>query len=150
VLALERAWPSNRRPSREQVERLYRLAYLLDPDIFKPSDAVNFGVDFRKLKEFGEVSMSKDVGVLRRHLPALWDRLSMEQRAAFHMSYMLDGLEYAASTLGSLEANIGDTKEVHEALTWALFTLYGLFPRTVMQRLQLALRKWKGPSHVRS
>jgi hypothetical protein len=149
-LTLERAWPNNQKPSREQIERLYRLAYLLDSDLLKPSDMMSFGIDVRKLKEFGEVSMSKNVGVLRRHLPALWERLSKEQRAAFLMSYMLEGLEYTTATLGTLEAQIGDTKEVHEALTWALYTLFGLFPRAVMQRLQLALRKWKGSSHVRS
>jgi hypothetical protein len=128
--------------TREEAERMYRLAYLVDSSIFRPIDAVNFGIDVRRLKEYGEVSMSKPVTKIRAHASALWERLSREQRAAFFMSYLLEELEQVSATVLGLEEQIGGLQDVREALTWINLTLFGKFPKHVVQKLEAALGKW--------
>lgn len=131
--------------TRAEAERLYWLAYLVDSSFFRPIDAVNFGIDVRKLKECGEVTMTKPIAKIRGHILGLWERLTKDQRAAFIMSYLLEGLESIAVTVGDLENQIGNLQDVRDALTWINLTLFGRFPKNVMQRLEEALRKWKTP-----
>jgi len=128
---------------------MYRLAYLVDSSIFRPIDAVNFGIDVRRLKEYGEVSMSKPVKKIRTHALALWERLSREQRAAFFMSFLLEELELVSSIVINLEEQIGSLQDVREALTWINLTLFGKFPKHVVQRLESALGKWMTSGHVK-
>ena len=140
----------NGKVTRDQAERLYRLAYLMDSSFFKPADAINFGIDVRRLKECGEVRMTKPIDRIRAHAVALWLRMTKEQKAAFFMSCLLEDLESITSVVGDLEKQIGNLRDVQEALqdvrealTWINLTLFGKFPKHVMQRLETALRKWK-------
>jgi len=76
---------------------------------------VDFGLDFYRLKEVGEVDMKKDLGKLRPHVQALWDRMNTAQRTMFLYSYFAQGCNYLTSLLGDLEPLLGgDVKpEIH-------------------------------------
>lgn len=112
-------------------------------------DVVNFGIDVRRLKEFGEVSMSKGVDRIRKHLPGLWERLTPLQRAAFHMSYLLENLETLSGNIEDLEKQIGNLQEVRDAITLIYVTLFASFPKDVVHMLREALGKWKVEAHGR-
>ena len=58
-------WPKEQAPSKEEIERMYRMAYCVDPEFFRREDVADFGLDLRRLKEFGEVLMAKKLPVLR-------------------------------------------------------------------------------------
>lgn len=138
----EAVWPSNRAPSKGQVERMYRLAYIIDPEFFRREDVVDFGIDLYRLKEFGEVRMSKSLAQVRRHVPDLWSRMDAHQRAAFISSYLLGALHSVRGFLGDLEREIGDLKDVKEALALVEGGLFGMFPRALQNRLRQGLERW--------
>jgi len=139
---LEAVWPTNRAPMKAQIERMYKLAYTMDSSLFKREDVVDFGIDLYRLKEFGEVRMSKPLGKLRKQISDLWDRMDAHQRAAFIMSYLVDTLRSMDVLVKDLEMEIGELKEVREALTWMNSGLFGKFPKGLQKKLQLGLERW--------
>lgn len=139
---IEAVWPTNRLPTKVQIERMYKLAYTMDPSIFKREDVVDFGIDLYHLKECGEVRMSKPLGKLRKHTSDLWDRMDSHQRAAFIMSYLVDALRSVEVLVKDLEREIGDLKDVREALTWMHSGLFGKFPKGLQKKLALGLERW--------
>lgn len=140
--SIEEVWPSNRAPDKAQVERMYKLAYILEPEFFRREDVVDFGIDLHRLKEFGEVRMSKSLGQVRKLLPDLWERMDPHQRAAFIMSYLVAALRSVDSLVKDLERELGDLKDVREALALMHGGLFGKFPKDLQKRLERGLGRW--------
>jgi len=138
--SVEAVWPNTKTPTKAQVERMYKLAYTIEPSIFRPQDIINFGIDLRRLKEFGEVRMSKNP--VREHVAGLWDRMDHYQRAAFIMSYMADSLRSVELLVKALERELGELKDVRDSLTWLHASLFGRFPKSLHKRLQRGLARW--------
>lgn len=138
--AAEAVWPNTKAPTRAQVERMYKLAYTIEPSIFRPEDIINFGIDLRRLKEFGEVRMSKNPS--RAHVDDLWGRMDQYQRAAFLMSYLGDSLRSVETLVKALEKELGELKDIRDALTWLHAGLFGRFPKSLHKRLQRGLARW--------
>lgn len=138
----ETVWPTNRTPPREQIERLYRLAYLVEPAVFSPEDAVAFGLDVRRLKEFGQVRMTKPLVQLRRRLPDFWARLRPRVRAIFIASYMVERLPPLDAMAEELQRETGEGGEIKMALGLIRSTLFGVFPREIDRKLREGLGKW--------
>ena len=65
------------------VECMYRCAYYLDNQFLKPTDVVDFGIDYHKLKECGDVRMKKGLTHLRKMAKRLWKRMSRDQKTLF-------------------------------------------------------------------
>jgi|FLYK01.1.fsa_nt_gi hypothetical protein len=136
-------YPRNPSPLKPEIERMVKLAYLVDPAILRPQDIVDFGIDLHRLKEFGEVRLSKPLGHLRKLVPALWGRMNAHQRAAFLLSYVVDGLKQVEETLKDLEREIGDLSEARQGITLALSGLFGKVPRRIVRRIGEASAMWK-------
>jgi hypothetical protein len=102
-----KVWPTNKAPIKSEIERMYKCAYYFDSAFFKPTDLVDFGLDFHRLKEFGEVCMKKDLSKLRPHVQRLWDRMGPPQRFIFHYSYFSLGCQYLGTLLEDMEKTLG-------------------------------------------
>lgn len=136
-------WPGDKAPSKEEVERMYRLAYCVDPEFFRREDVIDFGLDLYRLKEFGEVRMSKNVGVLRRHAPTLWKRLSDAQRAAYILADVVSGLRYVDGAVKELEKVMGAFPEAHESVDFIYHQLFAKLPIGLRNKLEKGFGKWK-------
>lgn len=135
-------WPTNRAPDKDQIVRMYRLAYMMSTAVLRREDVVDFGLDLHRLKEFGEVRMSKPLTTLRKHVPGLWARMDKQQRAAFILSYLLESLENVGSLVKNLEVEMGEVKDVHESLVWMNTFLLGKFPKELQERLRQGRERW--------
>lgn len=139
-------WPMDQNPAKSEIEQMLKLAYYVDPSILRPEDVVNFGVDFHRLKEFGEVRMKKDVKRLRSHLPKLWERMTDDQKAAFLINGVLERLEEISTILGHLEEMTGELQETHEGMDMALHGIWAKLPLGLRERLKRGLGKeWSKP-----
>jgi len=124
----ENAWPGEKAPSKDDIERLYRLAYCVDPDYFKKEDVVNLGLDLYRLKEFGQVVMKKSLSVLRKQAPALWKRLSDTQKADYVLGDVIAGLRYVDGAIREMEKFIGEFPEGHESVDFIYHQLFARLP----------------------
>lgn len=129
--------------SKEEIERLYRMAYCVDPGFLRPQDVVDLGIDVVLLKEFGQVRMKKTVAVLKRHVNKLWARMSTEQKAAYILSDILSGLAFLADALSALEGYMGPLPGVQEEVDMAYNALFTRIPRPLWQKLEKGFGKWK-------
>jgi hypothetical protein len=139
----ESVWPGEKPPTKEDIERLYRLAYCVDPDYFKKEDVVNLGLDLYRLKEFGQVRMTKSLAVLRKQAPILWKRLSDVQKAAYILGDIIAGLRYVDGALREIEAFIGEFPEGHESVDFIHHQLFAKLPMGLRSRLEQGFGKWK-------
>jgi hypothetical protein len=140
--AKRRVWPAGRAPGKREIERMYEIAYTLDPRILRPEDIVDLGLDLHRLKEFGRAEMKKDPAALRRHVPDLWRRMDSNQRATFLMGSLLEGLESLKGIVDGLEHELGELTEVREAVDRIY---YGLYPRVsprLRKRLEEGRARW--------
>lgn len=126
-----------------EIERMYRIAYTVDPAFFRITDVVDFGLDLHRLKEFGDVLMKKDLARLRKYAKELWGRMNDHQKAAFLMSNVIEGLRNVAGVLQELEKLTGPMSDAHEGLEMAQNGLYVNIPKTLRDRLDNGFGKWK-------
>jgi hypothetical protein len=136
-------WPGDRSPTKEEIERMYRLAYCVDPDFFRKEDVIDFGLDFYRLKEFGQVQMGKSLGVLRKHAPSLWKRLSDSQKAAYILGDIISGLRYVDGAIRELEKVMGGFSEAHEHVDFIYHQLFAKLPVSLRLKLEKGFGKWK-------
>ena len=80
-------------PSKDEAERMVRISYYLDKKFLRPIDMVDFGIDVYRLKECGEVRMSKPISKLKPHVAALWGRMTDPMRAMFLWSHLCQGVD---------------------------------------------------------
>jgi len=137
------AWPKEKPPTKEEVERLYRLAYMVDHEFFRREDVVDLGLDVRRLKEFGEVTMTKTLGVIRKHAPALWRRMNDMQKAAYIVSDLYAILKTADQTIQELEKVAGSMAEAREWVSYIHTGLFARLPQRLRERLDKGFGKWK-------
>jgi hypothetical protein len=140
----ENAWPSEKAPSKDDIERLYRLAYCVNPDYYRKEDVVNLGLDLYRLKEFGQVRMTKPLTVLRKQAPILWKRLSDVQRAAYVLGDVIAGLRYVDGAVTELEKLMGEFPEAHESVDFIYHQLFARMPASLRDKLEKGFGKWKG------
>lgn len=140
------AWPGDKLPSKEEVERMYRLAYCVNPDFFRKEDVVDFGLDLYRLKEFGQVRMTKTLAVLRKHAAPLWRRLSDAQKAAYILADVISGLKYVDGAVKELEKLMGAFPEAHESVDFIYNQLFAKLPLGLRDKIELGFGKWKGSS----
>lgn len=126
-----------------EIERMYRMAYWIDQEIFRADDVIDFGMDLRKLKEFGEVEMKKDLAQIRRRAKGLWDRMDAHQRAAFLIGDVVTALRKTADVLRGLEAVVGRLDEAHDGIDMAYNGLFGKVPKEFRERFEKGLGKWR-------
>lgn len=79
-----KSWPTP--PVKEEAERLCKIAYYLDKKFLRPIDLVELGIDVYRLKECGEVRMSKKPSQIKPHLAAIWGRMTEPMKAMFYWS----------------------------------------------------------------
>lgn len=110
-----------RKPTtKDQVLRMYKVAYYLDRSFFKPADLVDFGLDIYRLKEFGEVKMKKTWVKIRPYADGLWNRMTDSMKVMFFWSYYCEGLDYLRLILAEMEPlvkNVGPERGGVEALS---------------------------------
>lgn len=134
--------PAWRALGKADIERLYQLAYVVDPSVFTPEDAVEFGLDVHRLKEFGQARMSKPLAQLRRRLPDFWRRLDRQIRSLFLAGRLADALLGIEPLVKDLEQEMGELKDLRGGLGWMRSSLFGLFPKSVEAKLKEGQGKW--------
>jgi len=139
----QQVWPGEKPPTKEEVERLYRLSYMVDREFFHREDVVDLGLDVHRLKEFGEVRMSKTLAALRKHAPGLWHRMNDLQKAAFIMADVMSGLKYVDQAIKELEKVVGPIPEAHEGVSFVHTGLFSRIPSHLRDRLEKGFGKWK-------
>lgn len=115
---------------------MYKCAYYIDRNFFRPVDVADFGIDIVRLKEFGEVVMKKPLAQLRSKAPALWERMNKAQRTMFLYSYLTQGLKYLNSMLDRLEPLLGNCMSERHALSSISTTLHRKFPEELQEKLR--------------
>lgn len=133
----------DRFPGKAEIERMYRMAYTVDPRVFRIQDVVDFGLDIPRLKEFGEVRMKKGLAVLRKSCKVLWDRMNDQQKAAFLIGDVVSDLRRVAGRLQGLEKLIGSTPGAHEGLDMAQNSIYARIPNPLRGLLDQGFGKWR-------
>lgn len=91
-------------PAKEEAERMCKIAYYLDKKFLRPIDLVDLGIDVYRLKECGEVRMSKKPSEIKPHLAALWNRMTEPMKAMFlwsHLCQEVDMIKELLMQLGS-------------------------------------------------
>lgn len=136
-------WPGAKPPTKEEIERLYRLSYTVDHQFFRREDVVDLGLDIHRLKEFGEVRMSKSLGVLRKHAGSLWKRMNDQQRAAYIMADVISGLKYVDQAIQELEKVLGPLPEAHDGVSFVHTGLFSRIPSYLREKLEKGFGKWK-------
>lgn len=136
------------RLGKADIERMYKMAYTIDAEIYRPDDVVDFGIDLRRLKEFGEVEMKKDLAQLRRRANGLWGRMNRHQKSAYWIGDVVAALRTATCALRSLEALIGRLDESHDGIE---MTYNGLFARSgaLKERVEKGVGKWRANGEPR-
>jgi len=129
--------------AKTEIERMYRIAYTVDPAIYRVQDVIDFGIDLRRLKEFGEVLMKKDVSKLRKGVKHLWDRMDDHQKAAFLVGDVVTALKDLGKTVNDLERLMGPILEAHEGLELIQNGLFARIPKALRERLERGFGKWK-------
>lgn len=129
-------WPDNRTPGKEEIERMYKCAYYIDRTFLRPADVVEFGIDFVRLKEFGEVVMRKPINQLRQKAPGLWERMNKSQKTMFLYSYFTQGIKYLNKLVDNLEPLIGNCMSERHGLTSLLNTLNRKFPADLRDKIE--------------
>lgn len=137
------AWLGTKNPSKEEVERLYRLSYMVDHEFFRREDVVDLGLDVRQLKEFGEVRFSKSLSVLRKHVPTLWKRMNDLQKAAYIMADVMSGLKGVDLAIKELEKVCGPIPQAHEGVSFVQTGMFAWIPSHLRDRLEKGFGKWK-------
>lgn len=140
---VKEVWPGEKPPTKEEVERLYRLSYMVDHEFLRREDVVDLGLDFRRLKEFGEVRMAKGLSVLRKHAPGLWHRMNDLQKAAYIMADVISGLKYVDQAIKELEKVVGEIPEAHDGVSFIHTGLFARIPSHLRERLEKGFGKWK-------
>ncbi len=143
MLTWNEVFTENRLLGKAEIERMYRIAYTVNPDMFSPQDVVDFGLDLHQLKEFGAVKMKKGLSVLRKNCRALWDRLDDHQKAAFLMGDVVSGLRKVSSVLQDLEKLMGTIPDAHEGLQMVQNSIYARMPKAWRDRADQGFGKWR-------
>lgn len=143
MLTWSEAFPGKWMPAKTEIERMYRIAYTVDPAIYRVQDVIDFGIDIRRLKEFGEVLMKKDVSKLRKGAKSLWDRMDDHQKAAFLVGDVYSALKDLTKTIGDLEKLMGPILEAHEGLELIQNGLFARIPKALRDRIQRGFGKWR-------
>lgn len=133
---VNKVWPTNKAPIKEEAERMYKVSYYIDPKFLKPTDVVDFGLDLPYLKEFGEVRFKRDWNKVRPHVQSLWDRMNGAQRAMFLYSYLWQGLEYMRGILKDLEPYVQNVSSENASLDQVTRILFPKFPKELQNKLQ--------------
>lgn len=136
-------WPGKKTPGKSDIERMYRIAYTVDPSIYRMQDVIDFGLDLHRLKEFGDVVMKRDLSRLRKGAKELWGRMDNHQRAAFLMGNVIEGLRGVSGVLLDLEKLMGPMPDAHEGLAMAQNGLFATIPKTLRDRLDKGFGKWR-------
>lgn len=136
--------PGEKPLTKDEVERLYRLSYTVDHEFFRREDVVELGLDIHRLKEFGEVRMSKSLATLRKQVPVLWKRMNDLQKAAYIMGDVMSGLKYVDQAIRELEKILGEIPQAHEGLSFIETGLFARIPAHLRERLSKGFAKWKG------
>jgi hypothetical protein len=136
--------PGEKLLSKDEVERLYRLAYTVDHEFFQKQDLIDLGLDLHRLKEFGEVRMSKSLSQVRKQVPALWKRMNDLQKAAYIMGDVMSGLKYLDNAIRELEKLLGEIPHAHDGISFIETGLFARIPAHLRDRLSKGFAKWKG------
>lgn len=128
---------------KEEIERMYRMAYCVDPGFFRPADVVDLGLDVVRLKEFGQVRMRKNATLLKRQAGKLWERMSEDQRAAYTIADILSCLGYIGEAMAALEGYLGPLPGAQEELDMVYNALFTKIPLQLQSKLAKGFGKWK-------
>jgi hypothetical protein len=134
-------WPTNKVPSKEAIERMYKCAYYVDRNFFRPADLVDFGLDLYRLKECGEVEMKKPLDKLRAHVGSLWERMRPAQKTMYLYSYLCQTTAQGKAILRDLGAVVGDVAREIGFLEGIPHSVYIKFPKELQDRIQAGFGK---------
>jgi predicted transcriptional regulator len=136
-------WPLKRLPQKDDIERMYKVAYYLDSKFFRKEDVVDLGLDLHKLKECGSVEMKKDLTKLRAMVGKVWTRMSSSAHVMFIYSYFWEHLRDMKDLLNELEIYIEKKSTGWEASTLDALSesLYRKFPEDLQKKIKSGFGK---------
>lgn len=131
-------------PSKEEAERMVKIAYYIDKKFLRPMDVVDLGIDLYRLKECGEVRMSKSPVKLKPHTAAIWGRMTETMRTMFLWSYFCQGIDELRGILSQLEPAIKNTRNEGQHLEAALASLAQKLPQDLKEKFKEGFgREWR-------
>lgn len=133
-----------RKPTtKDQVERMYKVAYYLDRSFFKPADILDFGLDIYRLKEFGEVKMKKPWAKIKPLADGIWARMTDSMKVMFFWSYYCQGLDYLALLLSELEPLVQNVTQERRALETLQSSMCLKLPSELQEKIRQGFgREW--------
>lgn len=81
--------------AKEEAERMCKIAYYLDKKFLRPIDLVELGIDVYRLKECGEVRMSKKPSEIKPHVDRIWHRMTDPMKAMLLWSNLCREMDMA-------------------------------------------------------
>jgi hypothetical protein len=106
-------------PTKDQAERMCKIAYYIDKKFLRATDTVTMGIDIYRLKEFGEVRMSKSQKELKKFTSELWGRMTDPMKAMFLWSYLCEEVDVIKELLNDfypMVKNIGSERHHLDAI----------------------------------
>lgn len=133
-----------RKPStKEQVERMYKIAYYLDRSFLTPTDVVSLGLDVYRLKEFGQVRMKQSWARIRPQVDAIWARTTGPMRAMFWFSYYCEALDYLQLLLDDMEPVVRNVSLEKKSLETLSSSMCQKLPAELQQKIKEGFgREW--------
>jgi hypothetical protein len=132
-------------PAKDEAERMVKVAYYLDKKFLRPTDIVDLGIDLYRLKEFGEVRMSKSPAKLRPHTAGLWGRMTESMKAMFLWSYFCDKADELRNILGQLMPLVKSScREEHVRIEQMLGAMALKLPKELQEKIREGFgREWR-------
>lgn len=133
---------AQKRFTKEQIERMYKVAYYLDRSFFRPADSVDFKLDVYRLKECGEVHMKQSLVKLRLHAEAIQARMSDTAKAMYLWSYLCDGFDRMRLILSDMEPFVKSVALEKSLLENISVSMSGKLPAALQTKLKDFGKEW--------
>lgn len=132
-------------PAKDEAERMVMVAYYIDKKFLRPTDIVDLGIDLYRLKECGEVRMSKSPAKLRPHTAGLWGRMTDPMKAMFLWSYFCSKAEELRNILDQLGPLVKSScREERSRIEQMLGTMALKLPKELQEKIREGFgREWR-------
>lgn len=130
-------------PTKDEAERMVKIAYYIDKRFLRPTDMVVMGIDVYRLKECGEVRMSKSPAELKKFTMGLWDRMTEPMKAMFLWSHLCQGVEELRALLRQFHPIIKNTRSEENNLDAIQATMSMKLPTELQAKIKEGFgREW--------
>lgn len=129
--------------TKDEMERMYKISYYIDKGFFKPLDVVDLGLDIHRLKEFGEVRMTRPWPKLRSHAGPLWARMTDPMKVMYWWSFLCEGIDLLKSLLDTMEPFVKNVNLERKSLETVVSSMCQKLPPELHAKIKEGFgREW--------